>query len=139
MEALFKKLNYKNQKRVLLLNAPASFEAASTWLSSHAVIHDHPDNQPYEFGMVFVTSQKILNKTAPIIADAIPGEGVIWFCYPKASSKNYVCDINRDHGWQICEKLQLKAVRQVAIDEDWSALRYRRINSIQMAQGILKN
>jgi hypothetical protein len=51
---------------------------------------------------------------------------VIWFAYPKGSSQQYACDFNRDTGWAALGAAGFEPVRQVAIDADWSALRFRR-------------
>ncbi len=52
-------------------------------------------------------------------------------CYPKGSSKKYSCDFNRDTGWDIMGQYDLESVRAVAIDEDWSALRFRKVDFIK--------
>ena len=59
------------------------------------------------------------------------GDAVVWFAYPKGTSKRYTCDFNRDTGWQVLGAAGFEAVRQVAIDEDWSALRFRRAEFIK--------
>jgi hypothetical protein len=59
------------------------------------------------------------------------GDVVIWFAYPKGTSKKYKCEFNRDTGWEIFGKLGFEPVRAVAIDEDWSALRFRRVSFIK--------
>jgi hypothetical protein len=51
--------------------------------------------------------------------------------YPKGSSKRYQCEFNRDGGWDVLAHAGFEAVRQVAIDEDWSALRFRRVEFIK--------
>jgi hypothetical protein len=51
---------------------------------------------------------------------------VVWFAYPKGTSKRYRCEFNRDTGWAAVGAAGFEGVRQVAIDEDWSALRFRR-------------
>jgi hypothetical protein len=56
---------------------------------------------------------------------------VVWFAYPKGTSKKYKSEINRDNGWQILGELGFEGVRGVAIDEDWSALRFRRVEFIK--------
>jgi hypothetical protein len=56
---------------------------------------------------------------------------VLWFAYPKGSSKKYTCEFNRDSGWKVIRSLGFDSVRQVAIDEDWSALRFRRVEYIK--------
>ena len=51
--------------------------------------------------------------------------------YPKASSKRYQCEFNRDTGWAAVGVAGFESVRQVAIDEDWSALRFRRTEYVK--------
>ncbi|TAE26028.1 MAG: hypothetical protein EAZ91_18465 [Cytophagales bacterium] len=46
--------------------------------------------------------------------------------YPKQSSKKYRCEFNRDTGWASVGAAGFEPVRQVAINDDWSALRFRR-------------
>ncbi len=51
--------------------------------------------------------------------------------YPKGTSKKYTCEFNRDNGWQRLGEHGFEPVRMVAIDEDWSALRFRRAEHIK--------
>jgi hypothetical protein len=62
------------------------------------------------------------------------GDAILWFAYPKGTSKKYRCDFNRDTGWAKLGKAGFEPVRQVAIDEDWSALRFRRVDYIKNFQ-----
>jgi hypothetical protein len=84
-----------------------------------------------QFSLAFVTQQEEINTLAPAIARKLQGDAVVWFAYPKGSSKNYRCDFNRDTGWAALGELGLEGVRQVAIDGDWSALRFRRVDFIK--------
>jgi hypothetical protein len=59
------------------------------------------------------------------------GDAILWYCYPKGSSKKYKCEFNRDTGWEGLGKYNLEPVRQIAIDEDWSAIRFRRVEYIK--------
>jgi hypothetical protein len=45
----------------------------------------------------------------------------LWFCYPKGGR----ADINRDSLWPMVAEHGLRPITQVAIDETWSALRFR--------------
>lgn len=65
------------------------------------------------------------------ISPKIKGDGIVWFAYPKGTSKKYKVEINRNRGWQSVVDAGFEGVRAVAIDEDWSALRYRRIEFIK--------
>ena len=62
-------------------------------------------------------------------------DGVLWFCYPKKTSKKYHSDIDRDHGWKILNDSGLNGIRMVAIDKDWSALRFRNKKYIKSTSG----
>ena len=76
---------------------------------------------------MFVTKQKEIDILIKEIFPKLKGDAVLWFCYPKGTSKNYTCDFNRDIGWQTVATYNLETVRMVAIDEDWSALRFRKV------------
>jgi hypothetical protein len=52
---------------------------------------------------------------------AITRPGVVWVAYPKGNRT----DINRDSVWPIVGEHGLRPIGQVAIDETWSALRFR--------------
>jgi len=54
------------------------------------------------------------------------GDVVLWFAYPKGTSKLHSGQINRDTGWESLQPAGFETVRLVAIDADWSALRFRR-------------
>ena len=41
------------------------------------------------------------------------------------------CDFNRDTGWLPLGTVGFEGVRQVAIDDDWSGLRFRRVEFIR--------
>ena len=51
--------------------------------------------------------------------------------YPKGTSKKYKCEFNRDSGWPALGAGGYEPVRMVAIDEDWSALRFRKAEKIK--------
>jgi hypothetical protein len=132
MNEIFKKLNFKNQKAIYTFNAPESFLPILAEMESIAEIKNTIlTNESIDFAIAFVTKQTEVNEYAEKIAQALVGDGVVWFCYPKGTSKKYKCDFNRDTGWEIVGKLGFEGVRQVAIDEDWSALRFRKVEYIK--------
>lgn len=84
-----------------------------------------------DFMMLFVSKQKELDEYIPLLAGKLQQNGVLWFCYPKGTSKKYTSEINRDTGWQLLGDLGFEPVRAVAVDKDWSALRFRRVEQIK--------
>ena len=61
----------------------------------------------------------------------LKGDGTVWFAYPKRGSKKYTSEISRDYGWEILGEFEFEAVRSVAVDQDWSAMRFRRVGFIK--------
>ncbi len=132
MADIFKKLNLKNHKEILVLNAPQTFESELASLDDQVVVHRSLEGiQDIGFSLAFVRTQDEVDKLAKSISQKAVGDAIVWFAYPKASSKNYSCEFNRDTGWQVLGELGFKGVRQVAIDSDWSALRFRRIEFVK--------
>ncbi|HYH05211.1 MAG TPA: hypothetical protein VEC37_19135, partial [Bacillota bacterium] len=83
------------------------------------------------FLMAFCTKQAEVDMVAAQVLPKIEGNGVVWLVYPKGTSKRYKCEFNRDTGWQSVGAQGFEGVRIIAVDEDWSALRFRRVENIK--------
>ncbi len=131
MTAIFKKLNLKDQKEILVLQAPESFEPELAALENVSVLRTLDEGPQVAFTLAFVTKLAEIERAAEALAKKAPGDAVVWFAYPKGTSKKYRCEFNRDTGWEALGRAGFEPVRQVAIDEDWSALRFRRAEFIK--------
>jgi hypothetical protein len=133
MTPIFKKLNFKEcQQQVVVINAPLSFESELNSMKAITQIETYIEKvKSIEFVICFIKSQKEIDDFIQAADKKMPGDTVLWLCYPKAKSKKYKSEINRDFGWAILGKYGLEGVRQVSIDEDWSALRFRRVEFIK--------
>lgn len=105
--------------------APASFEVAIDELEDVRVHRSLSDCAAITFLLAFVTKREEITRLAKSIGKKAEGDAIIWMAYPKGSSKCLKCDLNRDTGWSPLGTVGFGPVRQVAIDEDWSALRFR--------------
>ncbi|MGM0689867.1 MAG: hypothetical protein ACQESO_09840 [Bacillota bacterium] len=132
MTPLFKKLNLKEQKEIFIINSPSSFRSELNELPQDLEIKEMISGDiEISFILAFVTEQEEIDKLATIISSKLKGDGLIWFAYPKQKSKSIISKINREHGWNILGKLGFEPVRQVAIDENWSAIRFRKAQYIK--------
>jgi hypothetical protein len=127
----FEKLNLKEQTQILVLNSPESFEPELKTLRGITVQRDLRNVDQIGFSLAFVTKQKEVDTLGKAIAKKAEGDAVVWFAYPKGSSKKYKSEINRDSGWKILGEAGFEPVRMIAIDEDWSAVRFRRVDFIK--------
>lgn len=132
MNPIFKKLDYKDQKELHIVNPPDSFKKETDEMLSLAAVKNSLINaKSVSFFLAFVTKQKEVNEWSNKIAAVLSHDGLLWLAYPKGTSKKYKCDFNRDTGWEVLGKLGFEPVRMVAIDEDWSALRFRKPENIK--------
>jgi hypothetical protein len=132
MNATFKKLNYKDHPSIIVLQAPPSFQATIDEMRATTAVKGRiAPGKEIDFLMAFVTKQKEVEDITHTVAPLLKSDGILWFAYPKGTSKNYVCEFNRDTGWEALGQHGFEPVRMVAIDADWSALRFRRAEHIK--------
>ncbi|WP_127792233.1 hypothetical protein [Agromyces sp. LHK192] len=134
MNAILTKLNLGTLGAVHVVDAPESFEpvladAAEGGIAVSRTLAggDHAD---VRFALAFATTKAQVDAFAAAVASSTTGDAVVWIAYPKGSSKRYTCEFNRDTGWDTMGDAGFEPVRQVAIDDDWSALRFRRAEFI---------
>ena len=132
MPSTFEKLNLKDQRQVVVLNVPESFAHELKTLRECTILHDLQGLKEIEFSLAFVTKQSEVDTLGKTIAKKAKGDAVVWFAYPKRSSKKHKSEISRDNGWRTLGELGFEGVRSVAIDEDWSAIRFRRVEFIKV-------
>lgn len=130
--AVFKKLNLKDQTEIVVLNAPASFASETGKLKGVAVKTSEKDLAKSSFALAFATKRTEIAPLAKALAKMPPGDVVLWVAYPKKSSKRYQSDLSGDWSWpEPIGALGYEPVRMVAIDEDWTASRFRRTDFIK--------
>ena len=95
------------------------------------IITDPEKPETITFCLVFAHERATIKRQIEIVAPRLADDAVVWSCYPKKSSKNYQSDITRNAGWEPLGEWKLEPVRQVAIDADWSALRFRPVDQIK--------
>lgn len=135
MTGLWAKLNLKDQREIVVLNAPDAFSAELKVPRRVRVHRDISAVKTLTFVLAFVVTKVELNEVAAMVISKASGDALLWFAYPKGTSRKYKCDFNRDSGWDVLQQSGFDTVRQIAIDEDWSALRFRRMEFINHRAG----
>ncbi len=118
-KAIETKLFITEAKRVAVINAPpvlGRFERGK--------------DGPIDVLLVFVRSKDDILMSVDQVISTLAPKGVLWFAYPMKSS-GIKTDISRDSGWASLAKNKFVPVTQVAINEIWSALRFKPIDQIQ--------
>lgn len=109
-----KKLNLKPGMKLRVLGKPVGVKLVGVKATT----------SPAADGLlVFVTNlAELERKVGPLVA-ATKADRLAWLAYPKAGQLG--TDLNRDIVWKHMLARGVQAVRQIAIDEVWSALRFR--------------
>jgi hypothetical protein len=132
MQKLLEKFNYKGQDRIALINSEDGFASTlSSDLPDVTIDMEIDPRYPYSFIILFVKSISDVNKITCMALHNLVADGVLWYCYPKKSSKKYKSDIDRDHGWKILNDSGFHGIRLVSIDNNWSAMRFRNAKFIK--------
>lgn len=120
---IHKKLRLRANISLLVMNAPTTYLPVLEGQQFDAVPVEEKIGD-YDFIQVFATRLEQLDELLKVVKTAGKYDCILWFCYPKGSSK-IESDIKRDLFWPILEKIGMRPVAQVAIDADWSAVRAR--------------
>jgi hypothetical protein len=123
MNPLVKKLGLKTGHRALLVNPPPGYRDRLDPLPDGVDLTEDVDGT-FDFAQVFVRSSEDLDGHLPAVIGAIKPEGLLWISYPKGGSRAGT-NLNRDILWARVEPSGWTGVSLVAVDDVWSAMRFR--------------
>ena len=76
--------------------------------------------------LLFAADRGQLDSTLPGMLEKAPKDAIIWIAYPKLASK-LAGDLSRNLIHALAAQSGLDTVSQIAIDDDWSAMRVKRV------------
>jgi hypothetical protein len=128
---VIKKLQWKpNNVPVLILGAPKEYEEVMAHFEVE--VHTEINGDAYGFIHVFGASNEDIRNRAKEAVAVAKEDCLLWLSYPKKSSKKYKgSDCSRESVAGLISEEGFEPVRQVAIDDDWSALRFRHVSQIK--------
>lgn len=120
---LVKKLGLKPGMQAAILNAPPGYTELLGQLPEGVTLAERLDGL-FDLVQLFVKGRSELERHAPAAIAAVKPDGLLWICYPKITSR-LKSDITRDHGWEVVSAAGWGGVSMIAIDETWSAMRFK--------------
>ncbi len=117
-----RKLRIQSGQRMLVLNAPAGYVESLDELPAASTVSNAVSTGSFDFVQVFARDQAELDQLKATAVGSVTYDGLFWVCYPKKTSK-IKSDLTRDNLWNQFDGL--RPVAQVAIDDTWSAIRFR--------------
>lgn len=129
MDPILKKMTWKVGMNILVWNCPEELESLiEEWKNKGWI----DASKSPGFMLAFVQDEEEVKKYFFEMQAKAPEDQQIWMAYPKGSSKRYKAKINRDSGWKYLGEFDYESVRQIAINEDWSALRFRKTKYVKV-------
>jgi hypothetical protein len=123
LSPLQKKLGIKPHMRMRIVAAPDRYIESLAPLPNGAHISSAQDG-PFAFVQLFATTAAALNLSAQKLPRDAGEKTLVWVAYPKLGSR-LAGELSRDKVRAILSDMGWRAVSIVAIDEVWSALRFR--------------
>jgi hypothetical protein len=118
--ALLKKLQLKPGLSGAVINAPDGYLERIGPLANKL----RPN---LDFVQLFVRDKAQLERLAPAVVESVKPDGLLWIAYLKGGKKAGT-DLNRDLLWAAMSPLGVAGVTLIAVDDAWSAMRFRPAN-----------
>ena len=123
-KSIFDKLQLKPGRKMLLINAPAGYLEKAGVVPPGAELVADP--QEVFIIQVFIRTQVELEEALSRYAPLVQTGGMLWITYPKLTSP-LKGDIHRDTINAYAQQNGWIGIAMISIDEDWSALRLKRL------------
>ena len=127
MTVLFEKLGIGNVDEILILNEPEGFCHELDKLQGIVIRESVIRTSKIDFALIFVTKvSQIVNRIETVYPKLI-GDAVVWFAFPSDTSKTEISETN---GWGVLGDYNLVQLESTAINNDWTAVHFRKVDFI---------
>lgn len=124
MKSIVDKLGFKPDKRAWMLDVP---ENLHNIIGLPMVRPEGDIDLLLGFAANVAALPPLLDRMLPLYKRG----GALWIAHPKKSG-SIRSDLSRDAGWDSLTKAGMIPVTQIAIDDDWSALRVRYRDEVKV-------
>jgi hypothetical protein len=133
LSAMAKKLRLARDHQVAVLNAPDGY-VAQLQPGPAGLRTELEPNASYDAVVLFVKDVAELRRLGSSAIHAAKPNGLLWITYPKGGKTKGVTDLPATPWWvqrdvlgEITSEPGYKAVSFVALDDHWTALRFKRV------------
>jgi len=128
-QTLFEKLQFNDEKNLLIQGLPSTIEKQFCKLSFAKNMTPLLKAKRIDFALVFAVNERQLNGILSDVLPAMNDEAKLWIAYPKKTSK-IASDLNRDCSWDKVTESGYESMSQVCLDHVWSALLFQKTEQL---------
>jgi hypothetical protein len=130
---LAKKLRLAPEHSVAVLNAPEGY-LSQLYPGPAGIQTDLQPDRSYDAVLLFVKDVDELRRLGPRAIRATKPNGLLWITYPKGGKTVGVTDLPATPWWvqrdvlgEVMSETGYKPVAFIAVDESWTAVRFKRV------------
>ena len=124
-QTLFEKLQFNDEKNLLIQGLPSTIEKQFCKLSFAKNMTPLLKAKRIDFALVFAVNERQLNGILSDVLPAMNEDAKLWIAYPKKTSK-IASDLNRDCSWGKVTGSGYESMTLVCLDHVWSALLFQK-------------
>ena len=128
-ESLLEKLQLEDERSLLIQGLPSSIEKQFAKLAFAKNVTPLLKIKKIDFALVFAVNEAQLRSIINEVLPALHKDGKLWVAHPKITSK-IATTLNRDCSWSCLTHAGFEAVRQVALDHVWTAMRFKKADRV---------
>lgn len=120
---LLEKLQYTEQKNILIQGLPSSIEKQFAKLTFAKNVTPLLKSRRIDFALIFAVNENQLSGILREVIPALHKEGIFWIAFPKSTSK-ISTDLSRACSWDCVHSQGYETLHEVALDHVWTAARF---------------
>jgi hypothetical protein len=128
-QTLLEKLQLKDEKNLLIQGLPSAIEKQFVKLAFAKNLSPLLKSRKIDFALVFAVNEQQLGNIVREVLPALQPDGKFWVAYPKIGSK-IATTLNRDCSWVCITGRGYESVRQVPLDHVWTAIRFKKVDTV---------
>ena len=128
-QTLLEKLQLKDEKNLLIQGLPSAIEKQFVKLAFAKNLSPLLKSRKIDFALVFAVNEQQLGNIVREVLPALQPDGKFWVAYPKIGSK-IATTLNRDCSWVCITGCGYESVRQVELDHVWTAIRFKKVDTV---------
>lgn len=126
LQNLLEKLQYTDQKNILIQGLPSSIEKQFAKIAFAKNVTPLLKSRRIDFALVFAVN---VNQLSGILRDVLPAlheDGAFWIASPKSTSK-IATDLSRSCSWDCVRNEGFEVAHEVTLDHVWTASKFIRV------------
>lgn len=131
-QTILEKLEFREEKNILVQGLPSSIEKQFVKLSFSKNVTPLLKMRKIDFALVFAVSENQLNGIMREVLPAMHHNAKFWIAYPKSSSK-IVTDLKKSCNWKCMCNAGFESAEEVTLDHVWTAMRFSKKEEVKIS------